>query len=159
MPVLSDISHSDSASGERFFVKQQQMQGKADSHHQNHPSDTKMTPNQAYGVHIFGSGDHQLPQDKADSQQPQHLDDAKMTPNLAYDICRFGFDGQQELPQDEPSYVQVAVHSARNVIFWQSHLPAQQDGVTDDQITSKPAYGAIHQQGHTPDHNEKMLKP
>ena len=84
-----------------------------------------------------------------------------MTPNLACDISRFGFDGQQQLPQDEPSYmyVQVEVHSVRNVTYWQSHLLAQQDDVTDAQITSNPAYGAFHQKRHTPDHNEKMPKP
>ena len=118
-----------------------------------------MTPNQAYGAHVFGSGDHQLPQDKADSQQQQSSGDTKMTPNLAYDISRFGFDGQQQPSQDEPSYVQVDVHLARNVTYWQSHLPAQQNDVTDAEITSNPAYGAVHQQGHTTDHNEKMPKP
>ena len=115
MPLLSDISRFDSASGGHFYVEQQQLESKADNHHQDLPNNTEMAPNQAYSAHIFGSGDHHLPQDKTDSQQQQCLGDAKMTPNLAYGICTSELNGQQQLPQDEPSYVQVEVHSARNV--------------------------------------------
>ena len=136
MPLLSDISHFDSTSGEHFPVEQQQLQSKADSNHQNYPSVTKMTQNQAYSAHIFGSGDPQLPLDKADSQQQQSSGDTKMTQNLAYNI--FGFDGLQQLPQDEPSYEQVEVCSAMNVVCIQSYLP----------LTSNQAYGVLQQQEH-----------
>ena len=137
MSSLSDISRFDSASGEPFSVEQQQLKSKADNHHQDLPSDAEMTPNRAYSAHIFGSGDHQLPQDKADSQQRQSLGDTKTTPNLAYGI--FGIDDQRKLPQDEPSYEQVAVRSVKTVVCIQSHLP----------LTSNQAYGVLQQ----PEHN------
>ena len=95
----------------------------ADSNHQNHPSVIKITPNQAYNVHVFGSGD---------------LDDTTMTQNLSYNI--FGFDGQQQLLQDEPSSEQAAVCSARNAVCVQSHLRIP--------LTSNQAYGVLQQQEH-----------
>lgn len=116
VPVILDISHLDSASGGHFYVEQQQLEGKADDNHdQDLPSDTEMAPNQAYSAHIFGSGDPHLPQDKTDSQHWQHFGDSKMTPNLAYGIFTSELNGQQQLQQDESNYVQVEVHSARNV--------------------------------------------
>ena len=146
--LLLDISQCESKNGELFCtVEQQPLQYKPDSHHQNYPSDTKMTQNQAYNTHIFDSG-----------QQQQGLDDTKITANLAYGVCTSGFDGQQQPSQNDLNHEQGTAYSARNVVHFQSHLPSQQDGVTDAQITSNPAYGVVHQQEHGPTLKEKIPK-
>ena len=139
----ADISKSDANCGELFPVQQQQLQCKADSHHQTYPCVTKMTPNQAYDTHHFGSSNQRSSQRNVDSQQEQSLDDPKMMSNLAYTVHTFGFEGQQQPLQNGSNPEQV---EARNVVYFQSHLSAQQAGVTDSLIASNPAYNVFHQQ-------------
>ena len=79
-----------------------------------------------------------------DGQQQQSSSDTTMTQNLAYTAHVF----RSDIHQDDTNYEYEVPLTVSNVshFFSNTHHPhAQQDGVTDAQITSNPAYGVLHQ--------------
>ena len=79
-----------------------------------------------------------------DGQQLQSLSDTALMQNVAYIAHIFCSDNHQ----GDTNYEYEGPLTASNVSHFCSsaHQPyAQQDGVTDAQITSNPAYGVVHQ--------------
>ena len=121
-----------------------------------------MTPNQAYNALFFGSRERQPPQQNANSwPQHQSLGNTKMAPNLAYGVHTFQLGDQQQPPIDDLSYEEVAVQSARNALFFQSHKsrPAEHNDVSDAYIKFNPAYGVTYQQEQSSAPSETVPKP